>query len=62
MLDREELMADGLYGGQDMQSLPSRWRFDKQALKAPDNPQKGRKDKMRGIHKKDGALAGLGLR
>jgi hypothetical protein len=62
MLDGEELVADGIEGCQDLQPLPSRWRLDKQALKAPEHSPKGRKDKLCGIHTEDGALARLGLR
>ena len=44
----------------------TRWRpdgrFDKQPFNTPDDPQKGGKHKMGGIHEEDSALASLSFR
>lgn len=59
--DREEFMRGGMQSRQDIEALAAGGSFDKQPLHAPENPQKGGKHKVRGIHEGDGAVARLGF-
>ena len=51
-----------MQGRQDIQALATARRFDKQTRETPDQGQKGCIHEMRGIHKEDCPLTGLGFR
>jgi hypothetical protein len=52
-------MSHSIKSTEDIESLPSRTRFDKQSLKAPQKSQVGTQDKMSRIDKENGPLSGF---
>ena len=62
VVDGEDLLSCGIQGRQHIQSLAPTGGFPKQSLEAPDQGEKRRIDKVRGVHKEDQPLARFGFR
>jgi len=59
---RNDLFGHGIECAQDVEALATGGRPDPDPRKAPKHRHEGTEDKVRGVYKEDGALAGLGLR